>query len=123
MYLRELLCLFESVLTGTAVKHEQHFVWCFGQHLLHNILYLLQLVHQAHLVMQTSCGVDDYDVGAISLSRRQGVESYRGRVGTHLLLHNGHTYALAPDANLLYGSGTEGVGSSQNNLLSSLLNW
>ena len=71
--------------------------------------------------MQTSCGVDDYDVGAVSLSRRQGIESYGGRVGTHLLLHNGHTYALAPDANLLYGGSTECVGSTEIHLLARFL--
>ena len=71
--------------------------------------------------MQTSCGVDDYDICSVCLSRRERIESYGCRVGTHLLFYYGHTYALAPDANLLNGSCTECVGSTEIHFLARLL--
>ena len=71
--------------------------------------------------MQSACRIDEHHVGAVCLGALQGVERHACRVASHLLFHYRHAHALAPDANLLYGSGTEGVGSSQNNFLASLL--
>ena len=71
--------------------------------------------------MKTSGGVDNNNICAIGLSRRQCVESHRSRVGTHLLLYYRHTDTLTPYTNLLYSGSTEGVGSTEINLLASLL--
>ena len=116
----KLLGLLESVLAGRAVEHQKHLVGGSGEHLLHHVLDFLQLVHQPHLVVQTSCGVDEHHVGVVSLGTLQGVESHRGGVAAHLLLDDGHPYPLAPDDELLHGSGTEGVGSTEVDLLASL---
>ena len=71
--------------------------------------------------MQAPCRIDQHDVGTIGLRTLQGVESHRGRVRAHLLLHHGHAYTLAPDAKLLYGCCAECVGSTQIYLLACLL--
>ena len=71
--------------------------------------------------MQTTCRIYQHHVGTVSLSRRQRIESHRGRVGTHLLLHHRHAYAFAPDAQLLYGSSTESISGTQIHLLAGLL--
>ena len=71
--------------------------------------------------MQTTGSINNHHVGIIGLGALQGVEGYAGGVATHLLLHHGHTYALAPDAQLLHGSSTECIGGTQINLLAGLL--
>lgn len=41
--------------------------------------------------------------------------------GTHLLLDHGHAHTFAPDADLLHGGGTEGVGGAKIDLLAGFL--
>ena len=71
--------------------------------------------------MQTSCRVNDDDVGIVSYSTLYRVVCYRGWGATHLLLHHRYTHAFAPNAQLLHGSGTEGVGCTQIDFLACLL--
>ena len=117
---RELLGLFEGILPRTAIKHEHYLVGSIGQHLLHHVLHLLQLIHQTHLIMQAPCGIDDDHIGLIGLCRTQGIESHGGRVGPHLLFDDGHSHALTPNAELLHGGSTEGIGSTKKDLLACL---
>ena len=70
--------------------------------------------------MQTSCGINNNHIGTIGFGRRDCIKGHRSRVRAHLLFNNRHTYTLAPNANLLNGSSTEGVGSSKIHFLTSL---
>ena len=70
--------------------------------------------------MQAACRIYEYHIGFVCFSAGKRVERHRCRVRPHLLLHNGHSHALAPNAQLLYGSCAEGVGSPKVYLLSCL---
>ena len=70
--------------------------------------------------MQSACGVNEHHVGPVGLGALQGVVGHRGRIAAHLLLYHGYAHTLAPDAQLLHGSGTEGVGSTQIDFLARL---
>ena len=118
---RKLFRLFKGVLSSRTIQHEHHLIRCIRKYFFHHLLDFLQLVHQSHLIVQTTCRINQHHISTIGLGTLQGIESHRGRVTTHLLLHHRHTYALTPDAQLLHGSGTEGVSSTQINLLASLL--
>ena len=63
--------------------------------------------------METAGGIDNHDIGIVGLGRTQRIESDRRRVGTHLLLHDGNSHALAPNRNLLDGGGSEGIGRTE----------
>ena len=71
--------------------------------------------------MQTASRIDQYHVSTIGFGALERVESHRGRIATHLLLHHGHAHSLAPDADLLHSGCTERVGGTQIDLLTSLL--
>ena len=117
----ELLSLFKGILTGTAVQDEHNIMRSIGHEFLHDALYLGELVHQALLVMQAACGIDEDYIHPVGDSAVQCVVSHAGRVASHLLLYDGHTDSLAPDAYLLHSSSTEGVGSSQTDFQTCLL--
>ena len=59
--------------------------------------------------MQTACGVDDDDIRAAGLRRRQRVEHDGAGVGTLAVLHYLGAGALGPDGELLCRSRAEGV--------------
>ena len=88
---------------------------------LHHISYLGQLVHQAHLIVQTPSCIDEHHIGIVGNGRTDRIISHRGRIATHLLLHYWHTNTFAPDTELLNGSCTECIGSTKIDLLTSLL--
>ena len=71
--------------------------------------------------MQAACRVYQHHVGTIGLGTLKGIEGHRGRITSHLLLDDGHSYPLTPDAELLDGSCTEGIGSTETDLLACLL--
>ena len=71
--------------------------------------------------MKASSSINQHHVGTVRLGALQGIEGHAGRVGTHLLLHHRHPYSLTPDADLLHGSGTEGISSTEIHFLASLL--
>ena len=116
----KLLSLFKGVLSGRAVKHEQHLVRSIGQHLFHGVFDFGELVHKAHIVVQTSGGVDNHHVGILCLGACHGVVGHRCRVGAHLVLDNRHTNAFAPNFELFVGSGTISVGGTEHHLVASL---
>ena len=70
--------------------------------------------------MQTAGGIDEHDISAVGFCALQCVESDAGRVGSHLLLDDGHAHAVAPDLYLLYGSSPKGVGGTEIYFLSGL---
>ena len=70
--------------------------------------------------MQATGGVDDDDVGLLGNGALHGVIGHSGGVGAHLVLDHGNAHAVAPDLQLLVGSGTVGVGSAQHHLVAGL---
>ena len=118
---RKLLGLFKCVLSGRTVQYQQDFVRCIGNHFLHHILDLGQLVHQIDLVMQATGGIDNHHIRPVRLCRTQRVKCHRSRVGTHLLLHDRHSYPFAPNHQLLYSCGAERIGCSQIHIFTGLL--
>lgn len=117
----KLLGLFEGILSGRSVQYEQHLVGSVGYHFLHHVLYLGQLVHQSHLVVQTSGRVYDDDISLVGYRRTQRIKSDRSRVGPHLLFDDRHSYPFTPYHQLFHGSGTEGVGGTQHHRFPGLL--
>ena len=103
------------------VKDEHNVVGIVASSLLDSPLYFGELVHKSYLIVKSACSVDDDDIGSVGLGRADRVVCHAGRVASHLLLDDGHSYPLAPDAYLLYGSGTESVSSTKVHLVSCLL--
>ena len=71
--------------------------------------------------MQTAGGVDDDHVGILGHGRLHRVESHGSGVSALTLLHNRNSYPISPDLELTDGGGTEGVRSTQHDLLASVL--
>ena len=116
-----MFCLFKGILTCRTIKNKHNLIRSLRKNLLHNILDLLELIHKTHLVVQTSCSIYKNNIRTISLSTLKSIKSHTCWVGAHLLLNNRNPNSFTPNANLLYGSSTESVGSSKIHLLASLL--
>ena len=71
--------------------------------------------------MQTAGGVDYNHLGALCFGRAYSVESHGGGVAAHLLLHDRHAHALAPDVKLLYRGCAERIGCAKHHLVACLL--
>ena len=80
-----------------------------GNHFAHDVADFRQLVHQAHLVVQASGGVDQHHVGSVGLGRGERVESHRCGVGTHLLTDHRRPGAVGPHLQLVDGRRAERV--------------
>src|SRR5690606_10474514 len=78
--LRKLFALFDGVLSGGGIEHEQDFVGRTRHNLLHHLLDLGELIHQGHLVVESAGGVDDGHVVAIGHRRFYGIVRHGGRV-------------------------------------------
>ena len=61
----ELLGLYDGVLPGAGIKHEEYLVGCVGHEFLHDFLYLAQFVHEPYFVVEASGGVDKHHVDAL----------------------------------------------------------
>ena len=94
---------------------------CIWHQFLHHAAYLGQLVHQPHLVVQSACCVNNHNIALLGYGRLECVVGHAGGVGTHALLHNGDTYTVSPQLQLLDSGGTEGVGGTEYHLTSGLL--
>ena len=92
-----------------------------GDEFLHDLADFGELVHETHLVVETTGGVDDDDVGILGQRALEGVVGHRGGVGPHALLHDGHLDAVGPKHELLDGGGAEGVGSAEHDFFACLL--
>ncbi|EJW98499.1 hypothetical protein EVA_13394 [gut metagenome] len=88
---------------------------------MHNVFDLRQLVHEVHLVVQTSCCVDDDNVGIVCLSRTDSIVGYTCWVAAHLLFDDGYTDTFAPDTELFYCCCSEGIGCAKIHFLAGLL--
>ena len=84
-----------------------------GYYLLHHILDLGKLVHQVDLIMQATRRIDQHHIRIIGFCALQGIKGHTGGVGALLLFDNRHTYAFAPNTQLLHRSGTESIGSAE----------
>ena len=71
--------------------------------------------------MKTTGGIDKYNISIIRLGTLNSIEGNTSRVRAHLLLDNRHSDTVAPNLNLLYSGGTESIGSTKIDLLSSFL--
>src|SRR5690606_32622998 len=78
--LGELFALFDGVLAGGGIEHQQDFVGRTRHDLLHDLFDLGQLVHQRHLIMQPTGGVDDGHIVAVGHGRLDRIVRYRGGV-------------------------------------------
>ena len=113
----KLFGLLKGVLTCATIQHQHHLVGCVGDNLAHHVANLRQLVHQAHLVVQTACGVNQHHIGAICHSAFERVIRNARRVGAHLLANHCCARALGPHCKLVDSRSTEGIGSTDINLL------
>ena len=109
----ELLGLDESVLAGSGVHYQQHFMGCLRVVLLQDLHDLLQLLHQVELGMQATGGIHDQDVGASCLRRLHGIVNDRSRIGAVLVAYHRNADSLAPGLDLLRGGGAEGIARGQ----------
>ena len=94
---------------------------CIRHEFLHHALNLRELVHEAFLVVQTTCSIDEDDICTVCNRAVQSIESHAGRVATHLLFHNRHPYPFGPDAYLLDCSGAERISCSKHDFQAGLL--
>ena len=88
--------LTDAVLTGGSVDDQQRFVRGAWQLLFDNAPHLRQLLHQVRLVVQTSGGVDEHDVGAPRFGGGDCVVSDRAGIGSGLVLDHIDADAIRP---------------------------
>ena len=117
----ELLGLLDSILSRGGIQHKQDFMRSIRNDLLHDGLDLSQLAHEVDLVVQTASGVDDDYISILCHRRLHRVESHGSGVGALTLLDARHAYPIRPNLQLTDGSGTEGIGSAEHDLLARLL--
>src|SRR5580704_10849855 len=117
----ELAGLFDGILAGGSVEHQQDFVWGIGHHLLDYPVDLAQFLHQIGFVVEAACRIDDDDIGVPGNAALDGVEGYGAGVGAHSLFDDRHPNPITPDAELVNGGGTEGIGCAKEDGITSLL--
>ena len=74
--------LFESILTGSGVQHQQRFMWCTGKSFVAGFSYLGELAHQLLFILQAAGGVDEDKVAAARFGGADGVEGDGGGIAT-----------------------------------------
>src|SRR5580704_2736597 len=116
----ELAGLFDGILAGGSVEHQQDFVWGIGHHLLDYPVDLAQFLHQIGFVVEAACRIDDDDIGVPGNAALDGVESYGAGVGTHPLFYDRHPDPITPNAELVDSSGTEGIRCTEEDRFTSL---
>ena len=116
-----MLGLLEGVLAGTTIEDEHYIMRCIRHKFLHNALNLRKLVHQAFLVVQTACSIDENDICVVCNCAVECIESHTGWVAAHLLLDDWNANPFAPNTYLLNCSSTECVGCSKHDLQASFL--
>ncbi len=99
------------------VEHQQRRVRRAFVLLLEDADDLLELGHQLLLVLQPPGGIDEQDVGAFVLRAFQRLEGDAGGIGALFACDHLGAGALAPQLELLDGSGAEGVGGGQHHEL------
>ena len=71
--------------------------------------------------METTCRVDEYDIGIVGFGTCQCIKRHRRRVGALLLLHHRHAHSLAPDTQLLHRRRAESIRRTEIDLLAGFL--
>ena len=113
--------MLKSVLSSTAIQDQHYLIGSLWLQFAHHVFYLLQFIHQVHLVVQSSCRIYQHYISAIGLGTLQSIIGHRGGVSAHLLLDNTHAYPLSPNGNLLNSGSAESISGSQIDFLASLL--
>ncbi len=85
--------------------------------LAHDAHDFFQFAHQLGAVLQAAGGVDQHDVAAVGLGGGDGFEREARRIGARRARHHRGAGALAPDFQLLYCRGAEGVAGDQHHRL------
>ena len=80
-----------------------------------------QFLHQAALVVQAPCGIDDDHFGIASHGGFQGVEGYGCRVRAHVLGDNVYAGAFRPNLQLINGRCAKGIRCTEQHALPCLL--
>ena len=73
----------------------------------------LELLHEVRLRLQAAGRVDNQHVDLARHGGFDGVKGHGSRIGTFFVLDDRHARALAPDLELVDGSGAEGIGGSE----------
>ena len=115
--LGEELGLADGVLPRRRVEHEQRLVRRARDLAADDAVNLLELLHEVGLRLQAACCVDDQHVDLARDGCLDGVEGDSRRVGSLLVLNDGHARALAPDLELVDGRRAEGVGRGEQDRL------
>ena len=101
---------------GHSIQNQQHLVGRPGNEPSGGAADLLQLSHEARLIVQAPGSVGDHGVYSPSLGRLQGIVNHGARVSAGLLANHRTAGPLAPDDELLRGSGPKRVSGAQQNL-------
>lgn len=101
--------LADAVLSGRGVEDQQYFVRGFGDLLADRVLDLGELGHEVLLRLQAAGGIDDGDVHAILDGIFDGTIGNARGVAVRLAGDDGDAEAVAPDRELLDGSGSKGI--------------
>ncbi len=109
----ELAGLFEAVLAGGGVEHEQDFMGRAGDDAGGRAAHLFKLRHQVDLGLQAAGGVDDDVVDFARFGGLEGVEDDGAGIGSGLLANDIGAGAFAPDFKLFYCRGAECIGGGQ----------
>ena len=106
----------DGVLSGGRVEHEQRLARSVRQLARDHAVDFRQLVHQIGLVVQAACGIDDNDVAAARLRRRDRVKDDRRRVCALAVPDDVRTRALRPNLELVGRRRAERVRRGQHDL-------
>ena len=103
-------------MAGCSIEHHKRLDIGIRQLTGNYTAYLIKLVHEICLVVQSPCGVDDYSVSTSCLCGADAVIHYRCGVAALLMADDVRSRALCPNVELLACGGTEGVACAQKHL-------
>src|SRR5690606_5010487 len=105
----EYLDLGERILPGRCIEHQKNRVRRGGIQLAQHTHDLLELVHQALLVLQATRGIDQEHITARFPCRLERIEGEACGIRSDLVRDYWRARALAPDLELVDGCGAEGI--------------
>ena len=110
------LDLRQRILSHRGIQHQQHRMRRRGVDLLDDANHLFELVHQFGLVLQPAGGVDQQHIEFSFARCREGIEGETRGIRPLRARDHRRSGALAPDLQLLDGSGAKGVAGRQHHL-------
>src|SRR4051812_133348 len=113
----ELASLFETILPGDGVYDKQGFVRSTGDFATGHALHLFKLGHQVGFVMKPAGCVNYEHIGVPGLCRLKRIKQYGSRIGPFFLLNDLNTRSARPDLELVAGSGTKRIRSTNENVI------